>query len=832
MFEIHLHGYTEDGSYRHEVKYYKDYFYFDADTADILSRNTTFDVQEEIYTTYNGKKVKRVYYSSIDDKNNLAEDYLADMYESDVSPEFKYITKNEYKWSSFRHIIYYDIETSADPDDRDANSSDRADMPMTSLTMHSTATEKYYVITWHPDYEPDDDIDIQDRDNVRYIFCKNEKVMLEAFVDMFRKLKPDIFTGWYSNEYDMPYILNRCTILDVDYKKLSPSNKVSYYKSKGYWKIFVDGVDVIDMLEAIKDLKYNLPNYKLDTVAREVIGEDFGKETEFTWKDWKDNFAGFLKYAVRDVEILEKVDKELDIFGLYITMQALTNLERLGSVFYKSIVVDNYILKEFHEKMIFPSRMHHHKQNYKAAIVIEPTEPGLHKDVATVDYASLYPTCVMAFNISPDTFITSEAKLKLEGMDIDDAVEYMKDQNVEIIDTGHDEDLFGKRYLFKAQKEKLGFLPQILRDLYLERKKIQAKMHAEDDPVKKNKFHKHQQAIKLILNSSYGAMALNKFRLYLPECADTITYYARKALLYGIDSLETRYKFLYSDTDSMFIETGDDSIKELQDFLVDFNEKLNTDFVGTYNPDPDPKYLFMNLEYEKDLEYIYFGEKKKRYYGIIRDSDKKYIRGMNLIRKDAPKFIKTELTKIIELIIREKWGFEDLLAFREKIETIDLNEIGVTKAFTQPFHKYKVLAQHIKAAIWANDVLEDDDVFIDHTDNPFLFYVTSHCEDELKPKERHDAICILPEHISLLDKWSPLFTIDYEAFFDKQVLTPLDEFSLIPAVDEMLRAYKDRLPLKYRKVWSLKYTQLKREDDKLKPLPKKPKKVKEPKNDK
>ena len=48
---------------------------------------------------------------------------------------------------------------------------------------------------------------------------------------------------------------------------------------------------------------------------------------------------------------------------------------------------------------------------------------------------------------------------------------------------------------------------------------------------------------------------------------------------------------------------------------------------------------------EKDLEYAYFSNSKKRYYGIERDTEKKYIKGMNIIRKDAPKFIKEQLKK-------------------------------------------------------------------------------------------------------------------------------------------------------------------------------------------
>ena len=106
-----------------------------------------------------------------------------------------------------------------------------------------------------------------------------------------------------------------------------------------------------------------------------------------------------MEYAIRDVEILMEIEKRLDVFNLYVTLQQLANLTSMNLVFFKSMIVDSYILRSFHGNLVFPTRRTKRRQSYAGAIVLNPKEPGMHKDVAVVDYSSLYPTTVMAFNI-------------------------------------------------------------------------------------------------------------------------------------------------------------------------------------------------------------------------------------------------------------------------------------------------------------------------------------------------------------------------------------------------------------------------------------------------
>ena len=462
-------------------------------------------------------------------------------------------------------------------------------------------------------------------------------------------------------------------------------------------------------------------------------------------------------------------------------------------MFFKSMIVDNYILKEHFGEMVLPSRGSNQKQEYKAAIVIKPTQPGLHKNVTCVDYTSLYPTTIMAFNLSPETLITSEQECQELGVTIDDVIAGLKKDNIGYIDTGHNADLFGGRYLFYSADHKEGMLPRLLRTLFLQRveinKGIKSGKYKGDELLAASKS---QLAIKTILNSSYGAMAFNLFRLYKPEVSDAITFFARNALRYAMVTINNKFghDILYGDTDSCFFKSNDSSVNDVVNMLDEFNLMLKNEFVPQYTDALKDDYFLMDLKFEYDLSHCYFGESKKRYYSIIRETGKKYIKGMNIIRKDTPAFMKSALNKLAELAVKDELTLDHIQTLRKKIESVDYKLLGINKKFNGAFDGYKVIPQHVRGSVWANEKLGTR---ITHMDTPLLFYIISKCEDDLKKKERRDAICLNEEDLHFIDSHTHIFELDYDRFFRKQVLDQLEEFALIPSVKLALEQYEEVL---------------------------------------
>ena len=94
----------------------------------------------------------------------------------------------------------------------------------------------------------------------------------------------------------------------------------------------------------------------------------------------------------------------------------------------------------------------------------------------------------------------------------------------------------------------------------------------------------------------------------------------------------------------------------------------------------------------------------------------------------------------------------------------------------------------MRGAVWANEKLGTR---IGHMDTPLLFYIISKCEDDLKMKERRDAICLNEEDLNLIDTRKDVFEMDYNRFFQKQVLDQVEEFALIPSVKAALEQYDE-----------------------------------------
>ena len=796
-WKIHQFGYDENNKSKKVTAIYKDYFYYIKEYSNDIANYYGLTVEEgKVYKTLNNEDACKVYYRSIKSKKALSKKYPNRILEEDVSPDFRYICDNNVEWSDHRHIVFYDIETWYDKDDRSANSPENAKMPITSIVLYSTVEKKYLIFSWNPEKTKDfDEPKIVETDDKKYIFVKTEEEVLFGFLNYISMHKVDVISGWYSAQFDLPYIINRCKILGLNYKILSPINRVTMYKRGEYWKIYIDGLDHIDLMDALKDLGYNLSNWKLETAAIEILDNpDIEKLKEKTWKNWLDDYKSFLDYAVRDVEILIEISNRLKVFELFVNLQQIAGLTSLSLVFFKSMIVDNYILKSFNNKIVFPTRRTKPRQKYTGAIVLNPREPGAHKNVAVLDYTSLYPTTIMAFNISPETFIASEESVKQIGLTLDEIIAGLDNDGIEYIDTGVNNELFGKRYLFFAHSYKLGLLPFLLKTLFLDRQEINENI-ANGIYSKEEEYaaFRKQSAIKLVLNSAYGAMGFNYFRLYTPECADAITYFAREALKFATVKLHTEldHPVIYGDTDSCFVKMNNKSASDITETLAGkFTNMLKSEFVTKYCKTVNAEYFLMDLKFEKDLEYVYFGDSKKRYYGIERNGGKRYIKGLNIIRKDAPKFIKSKLDTLAEYSVKSKLTIDDLLNVRSEIESVPYSQLGITKAFGRPFYTYKKnKPQHLKAAMWANDILGTN---VTHNDNPLLFYVESFCEDDLKPKERHDAICINEEDLSLIDSNSDKFKVNYDVFFKKQVLDQIDEFKWIPTVKSVLDEYDKR----------------------------------------
>lgn len=793
---IRLYGYDENGVPVKQLKQYSNFVYVDTTKADKVPVGYKVD-RRKTYKPYDsnltGVSLHKIDLGSR--RFNIPTQLKDISYQSDIGVELKYILDNNLEFSRKRHIAFIDIETYFDVDDSEGNVPETPRLPITSITMYSNVLDKYLVFTWHPGIEvPLEEVaEVREQGkNIIYI-CHDEAVMLRMFTDLIKDSHVDIITGWYSHGYDIPYIIKRCDIVLNDKHALSPVGNVwigDKRPMEEYYHIRIAGLDTIDLMQSVQKMNENLQNNKLDTAAEVILGAKYKKLTTATWRDWMEDFEGFLKYAIRDVEILHLIDDKLKIFEYLIQMQILSSITYLNDIMSVTRLIDTILIKWNWNKVVFPNMSKKDRVGYKGAIVLDPLEPGVHENVAICDYASLYPTTAIAYNISPETFLMSEKMLGEKEFNAE--LKQLKSSGLKYIDTGYDEDLYGDRYIFLTQTEHLGVIPAMLKELYelrREYKKMAKKAETADERLV---YDKKQYAIKIILNSTYGALGFPVFRIYTPECADAITFWGRMALMKGMDYLKDYATVLYGDTDSIFLEPDDMDLLRKQIDL--FNKTILPEFIRSYNPYVDDSFIFYELELQRILSHIYFSDAKKRYYSI-QDNGKKYIHGLNIIKKDTPAYIKQLLDDLCEKAVRGEFSVKLLENTYEAIKSANFEQIAVHKAVRKKFSSYvKTMPQHVAGAMFANEILG---LQLKNSDVVYLFYINNYCQPERKPQDRNNVICLRKEDFSVINT-TDKFSIDYSELMEKQFIQPMREFNYIPEVSIAISEWCARFNDNYR----------------------------------
>ncbi|MCK9325687.1 MAG: hypothetical protein M0P69_09340, partial [Bacteroidales bacterium] len=304
---------------------------------------------------------------------------------------------------------------------------------------------------------------------------QDEGAMLVAVMEYIQQKNFDVLSGWYSNGFDIPYIINRLRVLGIPAKRLTRFPH-GYYNCKAEprgreWLIKVPGRQCLDMMDAFKKwykAEGELEKYDLKSVAAKFVDfeyTDYGAHIDKMFNDgeWEE----FLQYCRNDVIALMKIDDKLKLFDFYEHLRMKTGV-KLEDTMKNSKMIES-LLFHFPNMKPMPTRRYDIKsESYSGALVITP-EVGLHPDVGVFDLAALYPNIIRAFEVSPDV----------------DKV-----------------------------------IPIVIVELMEEREKLRElkKKGLADESTKKKEV-----VVKFLVNSFYGVLGWPMFRLYKPEMALFIT---------------------------------------------------------------------------------------------------------------------------------------------------------------------------------------------------------------------------------------------------------------------------------------------------------------------
>ncbi len=475
-------------------------------------------------------------------------------YEANLDLILKYIVQNKTQFTDKRRVSVIDIETDMSLD------VENAPKPITSITLYDYVTNVYHV--WCLNNEVKEKVTYS-RDDVQLYVYYDEREMMIHFVDKFKELDSDICFGWNSNNYDFPYILNRLKRLNLDPNSMSKFNKIevrNYWKDgRQYWQPEIYGIELLDGIPVLKKNTCYSPqpaNWKLSSVADFYL--DIDKLVDIGAEAWKTNINDFLKYNVRDVELVKEIIDKFALIEFLMVIQTDLAPVPLNSSTHNSVVL-LYYLKTHYPNIIIPDNngtimleddLINLKQSYvkiKAAHVIPPT-PGIHHNVSIFDFAGLYPSIFRTFNICPST-------IGDKGVEIDDIMMW------NMVNTGRASSEIVKEYSFacKFSQDKKGIYPEVLEDLTTKRKIYKSQLgslkekHGADSKEYLLTLYR-SDVLKQVSNSLFGVGGFNKFCMFDPKVSAAVTSISRKGLKFTEQLINNMgYQVLYGDTDACVV---------------------------------------------------------------------------------------------------------------------------------------------------------------------------------------------------------------------------------------------------------------------------------------
>ncbi|RLI01389.1 DNA polymerase [Candidatus Bathyarchaeota archaeon] len=422
--------------------------------------------------------------------------------------------------------------------------------------------------------------------------------------------------------------------------------KNGWHKVKKVWIYNYNGV-LID----INGLKCT-PNHKIP-IVEDVVNKNSIKDVlAFTMAQSKTN-GKIIKCKLFD-KIANLENKKSNKFSEH--MPLVTDFTKTNAT-KSAIFTEKLDFYEFEEIKV--STTYYKGKVYDLTVEGEP----YYFANGILTHNSMYPSIMIAYNISPDTLNGGE--------DCNVAPEV--------------------KHRFKKHPD--GFFKRILRMLIEERRKIKRLMKNFDYNSQEYKLLNIKQlTLKVLTNSFYGYTGWNLARWYCRECAEATTAWGRYLIKKLVNFAQDEgFDVLYGDTDSIFIKMKNKNLKELKTEVKKLIHAISKEFPVT-------------IEIDEYYRTVFFVE-KKRYAGLTEDG-RLIVKGLEVKRGDWCELAKKVQKSVIEIILKEKDPEKASAYVRDIINEIkngkiSLDDYVIYKSITKKPSKYESLQAHVKAAMKA-----------------------------------------------------------------------------------------------------------------------------------
>lgn len=540
-----------------------------------------------------------------------------------------------------------------------------------------------------------------------------EKDLILGFAGVVLDEKPNIITGWNIFTFDTNFMISRaeqnmclgefCCFgflknKECDVVNLKWSSKA--FSTTDIKYIDCEGILSIDLIEVVRK-DYKLDSYSLNNVSKHFLKEEKDditfKDIMYAYKcytskssDAAKEFTKVGKYCVQDSKLV------VDLFDKLQTFLGLSEMSRTTSTTIVSVHLNGQQKKFFNQiykycyarNIVVESDAYKSRptDRYAGAYVFDPI-PGLYNYVVPLDFASLYPSLIIAYNFDYTTLVPNDTDLPKDNVNVfewedhvaccHDPLVVQKESISKIIENSSDKkqirdlvkirsnitkkinkNVMCQKNKFTFLKHEIygkGVLPTIIDNLLRARKEVRQTMKTVSDPSLLAILNQRQLSYKISANSMYGATGVKSGVLPFMPVAMCVTYTGRESIQKASILLKSLGgTIVYGDTDSNYVTFDDIDGTHLEKCtnIWDKAQGVATQ-ISLQFPSP------MRIEFEEVIYYKFMILTKKRYmfYSCCRDgivSKKIGQKGVLLARRDNSGFVKSIYEKAVMNVFENK----------------------------------------------------------------------------------------------------------------------------------------------------------------------------------
>lgn len=549
------------------------------------------------------------------------------VYEADVNPVRRFLTDNDVTIQKPRRC-YLDLEVDS------------------TLPVARQIEGKARILTWAlTDDEGNKVYGLLEADTDE----AEETLLKDLYAEL---LEYDQVCAWGGDRYDFPVLQARTEFLDIKIERRR-------------W-LWLDHMDVYRRLNmSASESGEEKESMALDRIAQAVLGR--GKhevDTRNTRKIWETDPWLLVDYNIEDVVLMRDIEEKTGFLELHFTVCEVCNTLPDSKGTNPTNFVEGYMLKlglqhDTHFATKFDVEF---GGKYEGAYVMEPTKKGILKGIHVCDFASLYPSIIITWNMSPDTL--TDIKLK---EDVSTRPSYLMHAPVKErpLPPNHCVAPYTE-CVFRTDTK--GILPMALEKLLELRAVWKKKKNAEPPgtPAWKE-ADRRTSAFKIAANSFYGVQGSVFSRFHVRDVAESVTQAGKWLILQTheyANGAPWNFESIYGDTDSLFI--GNATMERFQEFV----DSCNSDLYPRILAEKGCHENRIKLGYEKEFSRLVLLNKKRyagkyeHFEGTKATADSKpEIKGLEYKRGDTTRLARQMQWELVQKILYDE--IEDIEHYRD-----------------------------------------------------------------------------------------------------------------------------------------------------------------------